>query len=271
MLLFRRLLCISVLVYRVYTRLNLRFCSLWIVRPPFCSLLLWGHHDAVRCSRGANEIIQVLADDVPPPIAQLAPKRLLSLLPEGQSFPQTRSPLLRNRQGATSPPSFESDRDQSVRFERAQIPRQSAPIHAHELGQCGNGQGIVGRRGNQDGKLGGSKPYRAQRLVVGAGHGARRRSYPVAGAVGEDLPLRDHDQHPISCIYTTRPRPVNATPRQRRVFSHTASSAARACAASRAGSRAGSPRAMPHSVPMPSIRAWRRAAARRAASPAASL
>ena len=34
--------------------------------------------------------------------------------------------------------------------------------------------------------------------------------------------------------------------------------------------REGSPRAMPHSVATPSTRAWRRAAARRAASPAAS-
>ena len=49
-----------------------------------------------------------------------------------------------------------------------------------------------------------------------------------------------------------------------------ASSAARACAASSEGSRVGSPRAMPHSVAMPSTRAWRRAAARRAASPSAS-
>ena len=46
--------------------------------------------------------------------------------------------------------------------------------------------------------------------------------------------------------------------------------AARACAARSAGRRAGSPRAMPHSVPMPSTRTWRRAAARRAASPFAS-
>ena len=56
----------------------------------------------------------------------------------------------------------------------------------------------------------------------------------------------------------------------RRLPSIVPHSTAFACAASKAGKRAGSPRAMPHSVATPSTRAWRRAAASRAALPASS-
>jgi mRNA interferase MazF len=57
---------------------------------------------------------------------------------------------------------------------------------------------------------------------------------------------------------------------QARNSTYAPSSAVCVCAVSSAGKRSGSPRAMPHSVATPSTRAWRRAAARRAALPAMS-
>src|SRR5262245_65523131 len=72
----------------------------------------------LKRSRGADEVIQILADDIPPPAAKLCPKCPLRLLPKRHCVPQARSPLLCNLQGATAPPSFASDRNQSFRFER---------------------------------------------------------------------------------------------------------------------------------------------------------
>src|SRR5262245_44719092 len=43
-----------------------------------------------RISCGADEIVQVAADEIPPPITQLAPQRQLGLLPQRQRLAQLR-------------------------------------------------------------------------------------------------------------------------------------------------------------------------------------
>ena len=55
-----------------------------LVRSPPFQFVLRKSEAIARLSRRANEIVQILADQVPPPIAQLSLQRLLSLLPEGQ-------------------------------------------------------------------------------------------------------------------------------------------------------------------------------------------
>jgi hypothetical protein len=127
---------------------------------------------------------------------------MLSLLPKRHRVSQSRSPLLGDRQSATSPPSLGPERNQSFRFERPQIPSQGAPVHTHEFGKRGNRQCIVGGRGDQDGKLRGSKPYRAQRIIVGARHCASRGSHSMAGAVGKDFALRSQDASFTCRAYT---------------------------------------------------------------------
>src|SRR5260370_41879853 len=83
--------------------------------PPFCLSLASRNFNA---SRGADEVVQILADDIPPPIAEFFLKRPLSVLPKGHCVPQARPSLPRNLQGATSSPSFAPDRNSSVHFER---------------------------------------------------------------------------------------------------------------------------------------------------------
>src|SRR6476660_1314173 len=91
-------------------------------------------------SGSTNEIIQILADKVPAPIAQLLLKSLLSLLPKRDGIPQARSTFRCDFQHAASPPAFVPDLDQPFGLERAQIARERAPIHPHELGKGGDRQ-----------------------------------------------------------------------------------------------------------------------------------
>jgi len=54
------------------------------MRPSLLFSLFAQNHDAMmRVSSGPNEIIQIIADDVPPSIAQFSPQRPLRLLPKG--------------------------------------------------------------------------------------------------------------------------------------------------------------------------------------------
>ena len=168
------------------------------------SLLCESQAATIGHSRSTDQIIQILADVVPPSGTEVSPKCLLSLLPKRYSFPQPRSSLLCKFQGAATSPSFEAYRYQSFGLERTQIPRQSTPVHAKQLGERGNGQSALRRHGNQDRKLRCSKPGRAQRLIVGARHGACRSSYPMTGAAGQDGSVGFQRATPMMCICTTR-------------------------------------------------------------------
>jgi hypothetical protein len=158
-------------------------------------------------SRGrADEIIQVMADEIPFSRTELSLKGHLGLFPQWQCISQPGPPLGRYGQSATPSPPLRSNGDQSIGFEGRQIPGQSAPVHPHDLGERRDGQSIIGRSGDKYRKLRGAKSNRPQRVIVCTGHDARRNSYPVAGAVFQDFSLRGHRDVLLSSAYTLHGR-----------------------------------------------------------------
>src|SRR5260370_12182390 len=87
--------------------------------PPFCLSLASRNFNA---SRGADEVVQILADDIPPPIAEFFLKRPLSVLPKGHCAPQARSSLPCNLPAPTSSPSSAPPPHSSVHSHPPQIP-----------------------------------------------------------------------------------------------------------------------------------------------------
>ena len=155
-------------------------------------------------------------DDGPIGIAQLRLEGPLGPFPMRQSPSHPRSAHLRNLQRATSAPGFGTNLDQAFLFQRAQVPGQRRAIHADQSREGGNRHGAIDSNGDQDSELSGTKPGRAQRIVIGSGYGAGCHSHLVTGTILNDIPLGRHAGPlvwQLSCIYTTHSaRIVNSKP-----------------------------------------------------------